>query len=240
MHGGTTTLRRHASSFHEDIWKEIQTCGYANDEPKPHPSLEVVPMPKNNSTSTNDISIKKGKTFNLKNNNSSAPKYYPTYNGQAIIYKLFEKQGEKAQCNICFKVLSALQGSTSTLRRHAARFHTDQWNEILAVAKTQPQTKSTGSITKHKQKLSEKSGDDSEFKSSSITTDSHLISYFKTPDSKLVVKLESKHDHVSEEEEQKSVESDGGVKGCDQIDALDNQAQLISLISEDQNANNRS
>ena len=55
-----------------------------------------------------------------------------------------------------------------------------------------------------------------------------------------MVKLESKHDHVSEEEEQKSVESDGGVKECDQIDALDNQDQLISLISEDQNANNRS
>ena len=65
-----------------------------------------------------------------------------------------------------------------------------------------------------------------------------MISYFKTPDSKLVVKLESKHDHASEVEEQKSVESDGGVKECDQIDALDNQDQLISLISED--ANNRS
>ena len=125
MHGGTTTLRRHASSFHKDIWKEIQTCG-------------------------NDISIKKGKTFNLKNNNSSVPKYYPTYNGQAIIHKLFEKQGEKAQCNICFKVLSALQGSTSTLRRHAARFHTDQWNEILAVAETQPQTKSEVNWIHHK------------------------------------------------------------------------------------------
>ena len=113
-----------------------------------------------------------------------------------------------------------------------------EWNPCC-VAKTQPQTKSTGSITKHKQKFSEKSEDDSEFKSSSITTDSHLISYFKTPDSKLVVKLKSKHDHVSEEE-QKSVESDRGVKECDQIDALDNQDQLISLISEDQNANNRS
>ena len=235
MHGGTTTLRRHASSFHKDIWKQIQTCGDVNDETEPHSSLEVIPMPKNNSST-----IKKEKTFNLKNNNSSPPKYYPTYNGQAIIYKLFEKQGEKAQCNICFKVLSALQGSTSTLRRHAARFHTDQWNEILAVAESQPQTKSTGSITKHKQKLSEKSEDDSEFKSSIITTNSHLISYFKTPDSKLVVKLESKNDHVSEEEEQKSVESDGGVKECDQLDALDNQDQLISLISEDQNANNRS
>ena len=57
MHGGTTTLRRHASSFHKDIWKEIQTCGDANDEPEPHPSLEVVPMPKNNSSTIASCSI---------------------------------------------------------------------------------------------------------------------------------------------------------------------------------------
>ena len=294
MHGGTTTLRRHASSFHEEIWKQIQACADVN-EPEP-PSLEVFPTPKNK----NDTSIKKepsnyeSNDDNTVNYNSSIPKYYPTYNGQAIIYKLFEKQGEKAQCKICFKVLSALQGSTSTLRRHAARFHTDQWNEILVEAESQPQTtKSTGGATsKRKQKLqneaiiyklfvkmgdqaqckicskvlstpqgsttsirshaarfhekewqniqentdgkmmsenfvkSEEQPDDSEFKSSS--TDSHLISYFKTPN-KLVVKLESKHD-VSEE----NVENDG--TECE-IDALDNQDQLISLISEDQNAN---
>ena len=48
----------------------------------------------------------------------------------AIIYKLFDKLIDKGQCKICGKILSALQGSTSTLRRHAARFHPEEWAEI--------------------------------------------------------------------------------------------------------------
>ena len=60
MHGGTTTLRRHASSFHEDIWKQIQACADVKEPPEP-PSLEVFPTSKNKN---NDISIKKEKTSN--------------------------------------------------------------------------------------------------------------------------------------------------------------------------------
>ena len=168
---------------------------------------------------------------------------------EAIIYKLFVKMmGDQAQCKICSKVLSTPQGSTTSIRSHAARFHEIEWQNIQANNTEDGKIMSENFV---------KSEDDSEFKSSS--TDSHLISYFKTPNNKLVkVKLESKNDvsgklisrvFFSENHLFVNVisrnflgtnicENDGGE--CDQIDALDNQAQLISLISEDQNANNRS
>ena len=50
--------------------------------------------------------------------------------GRAIVYKLFKKQGDLAKCRICSKILSALDGNTTTMRRHAIRFHELEWNDI--------------------------------------------------------------------------------------------------------------
>ena len=119
----------HAFQFHPEASsyiKNIQDSSMTNIEiPSENNDGKFISIKKE---PINNESIEEEETTQ----NTTTPKSYPTYNnGQAIIYKLFEKQGEKAQCQICFKVLSAINGSTSTLRRHAARFHAEQWNEIL-------------------------------------------------------------------------------------------------------------
>ena len=40
-----------------------------------------------------------------------------------LVYELFKKKGDKkAICKICSTVLSTMGGTTTTLRRHAARY----------------------------------------------------------------------------------------------------------------------
>ena len=95
---------------------------------------------------------------------------------EALIYKLFEKQGNKAQCNICSKVLSTLQGSTTTIRHHASRFHEAEWKEVQA-----------------NEIISEEASEDSNLNPES-STKSHYISYVKTPNKLISVKLEAKND----------------------------------------------
>ena len=49
------------------------------------------------------------------NLNRRSVKSKPTW-GRALVYKLFKKQGDLAKCRICAKVLSALDGNTTTMR----------------------------------------------------------------------------------------------------------------------------
>ena len=60
-----------------------------------------------------------------------------------LVYELFKKKGEKAICKICSTVLSTVGGTTTTLRRHAARFHELEWAEIVSRAETQKKSKSS-------------------------------------------------------------------------------------------------
>ena len=59
-----------------------------------------------------------------------------------LVYELFKKKGDKAICKICSTVLSTMGGTTTTLRRHAARFHELEWAEIVSRAETQKKSKS--------------------------------------------------------------------------------------------------
>merc|ERR1719219_1482808 len=47
---------------------------------------------------------------------------------QAVIWQIFEKLGNNlAKCSICEKELSTFGGNTTTMRRHASRFHVEEW-----------------------------------------------------------------------------------------------------------------
>ena len=98
IHGSTSSLRRHAASFHWAEWELVQS--QAN-----------------------------GTQIKPKNTTSKSPK------NTALIYKIFDKQGDVATCKLCETVLSTMHGGTTTLRRHAASFHEQIWDQIQACSR---------------------------------------------------------------------------------------------------------
>ena len=216
--GGTSTLRRHAATNHEQIWSQIQDS-FAPDEEQEDDDEEEVEeeyyfeeysMPMTSSKKSKGSKKKKKRVIaedDFYNDNTPIQ-----HNGKACIYKLFDKLVDRGQCRVCGKILSALQGSTSTLRRHAARFHPEEWAEVQSEAALNPPE----SRRKSKLKIERVEGDGQisqddlfnqsheSFQESSQTaidmqssvtqsSESHNNSYTKlsTNDDKIVVKTEA-------------------------------------------------
>lgn len=99
--GSTTDIRHHALRYHESgmllfylfVYIQIQSnvCLFSYFSPE----WQVIQ-----------------ENANL---NRRSVKSKPTW-GRALVYKLFKKQGDLAKCRICAKVLSALDGNTTTMR----------------------------------------------------------------------------------------------------------------------------
>merc|ERR1712079_960354 len=55
----------------------------------------------------------------------------PKLHGKAIIHQLYEKHdNDRAKCKLCFKVFNTKRGNTTTMRRHAASKHPEEWLEL--------------------------------------------------------------------------------------------------------------
>ena len=55
----------------------------------------------------------------------------PKLHGKAIIHQLYEKHDDdRAKCKLCFKVFNTKRGNTTTMRRHAASKHPEEWSEL--------------------------------------------------------------------------------------------------------------
>ena len=159
----TTSLRRHAATFHETEWQEIldnegvkqpttskskrsslngralifELFDKINEkESKCKICSEVITEMKRGSTTNirhHALSFHESEWTVIRENANSHRRSVKSRSvswGRAIVYKLFKKQGDLAKCRICSKILSALDGNTTTMRRHAIRFHELEWNDI--------------------------------------------------------------------------------------------------------------
>ena len=131
--GNTTTIRRHAQAKHPAEWAEIQgAVGIENfgGDFNEHEAYDIAQAP------LIDFKVKEeildysyfGDDM-LSDHDDYAGDGSGDKRGPATVYKLFEKEGTKARCKICSKVLSILGGTTTTLRRHCASFHPEEWAE---------------------------------------------------------------------------------------------------------------
>ena len=115
--------------FEADVGEEKLECEpvvyYDNDEDE-WPSL-MDDVYENNSNSILVNNISHNKVIGRHKKSIKGPKLH----GKAIIHQLYEKHdNDRAKCKLCFKVFNTKRGNTTTMRRHAASKHPEEWLEL--------------------------------------------------------------------------------------------------------------
>ena len=117
--------------FEADVGEEKLECEpvvyYDNDEDEWPSSMDDLNEYENNSNSILVNNISHNKVIRRIKKSIKGPKLH----GKAIIHQLYEKHdNDRAKCKLCFKVFNTKRGNTTTMRRHAASKHPEEWSEL--------------------------------------------------------------------------------------------------------------